>query len=499
MTEIKITNNYLWFPVRTGARMCSLAVTHAGRLVYELDIEASGERPDYYAYWDVRPWAGKTLAFDGDIPAGWLEGLEQHAAIPERGEGRPAIHFAPHTGWMNDPNGLLFDGERYHLYFQHNPYGVVWGNMHWGHATSRDLLHWEQLDEAMYPDEHGVVFSGCGLVDEKGAAGYGAQRQLFFYTAMGGKQALSKSAQTTQRLALARPGSSRLEKTDVTCVPFIDPETRDPKVFFHAASGAYIMVLFLKDYDFGIFRSSDLKTWEQTQTLHLDKAWECPDLFCLKNEKGDDRWVFISADGYYFVGDFDGYHFTGYTDRRMAYLNTQPYAAQSWANVDGRVLLTAWLRTANTGKPWRGIMSLPMELSLGGAEERLCLAPARELLAARGAPLCEGVSAPCDIDISARAAEVALDIEGAGPARVSLACRATEITIDTEKGSCTVGGKTVNMRSRAFRIFFDYGIVEIFSQDDGSYYSVETTGCDAVEKLEVRSDAGIRLWVWPFE
>lgn len=80
---------------------------------------------------------------------------------------------------MNDPNGLLFDGKRYHLYFQHNPFGTQWGNMHWGHAVSRDLLRWEQLDEAMYPDVNGVIFSGCGFVDRKNAAGCGAGAQLF--------------------------------------------------------------------------------------------------------------------------------------------------------------------------------------------------------------------------------------------------------------------------------------------------------------------------------
>ena len=118
---------------------------------------------------------------------------------------RATYHFQPEKNWMNDPNGLLFDGKRYHLYFQHNPFGTQWGNMHWGHAVSRDLLRWEQLDEAMYPDVNGVIFSGCGFVDRKNAAGCGAGAQLFFYTSMGGKQAQSKESQTTQRLALARP------------------------------------------------------------------------------------------------------------------------------------------------------------------------------------------------------------------------------------------------------------------------------------------------------
>lgn len=158
----------------------------------------------------------------------------------------------------------------------------------------------------------------------------------------------------------------------MVCVPFIDPETRDPKVFYHAQTDAYVMVLFLQGNTFGIFRSHDLKAWEQTQTLELEKAWECPDLFQLKNESCMDRWVFISADGYYFVGDFDGYRFTGYTRRRMAYLGTLPYAAQTWANVNGRVLMTAWLRTANTASP--GAAPCPCRWNSALAERRSAFA-----------------------------------------------------------------------------------------------------------------------------
>ena len=429
-------------------------------------------------------------------------GKETVAADPHR----QRFHLQPPVGWLNDPNGLCVYGGQYHAFFQYGPFDVNGGVKHWGHAVSTDLLHWEQLPVMLYPDEpfdcHGA-YSGSALMEDG--------TMYLYYTGNvkhpGNFDYIKEGRGHNVCLAVSKDGvtldskqcllTNRDYPAGLTC------HVRDPKVF--AYEGRYYMVLGARTLeDKGevlVLESTDKLRWTHINTLTTPEPfgymWECPDLFQLKNESCMDRWVFISADGYYFVGDFDGYRFTGYTRRRMAYLGTLPYAAQTWANVNGRVLMTAWLRTANTGKPWRGTMSLPLELSLGGAEERLCLAPARELLAARQVPLCEGANAPCDITINVKAAEATLDIADPGTPSVSLACSAAEITFDIKNGTCTVGDETVHMRSRSFRVFFDCGTVEIFSLDDGGYYSAATAECGTVGTLEVRSDAAISLSVWP--
>lgn len=319
-----------------------------------------------------------------------MPGFQAYSAVPEllalHGQ-RPAFHFSARFGWINDPNGLVFDGEYYQLYFQHNPLNTAWQNMSWGHARSRDLLHWEQLPCVLFPDAEGTVFSGCALVDERGLVSPGGEALLYYYTAAGGTNGWSEGRAFTQRMALSTDGGMSLQKCEPAILPAICPENRDPKVFWHEASRAYVMVLWLEGNAFAILRSENLRDWKQSQRLELQDAWECPDLLCLNTEgaeAGETHWVFWSADGFYFPGSFDGYCFTPDGMRGEAYLNRLPYAAQSFSGVRDRNISVAWLRTPNEGRSFTGLMSIPMELGLrrsfGGW--RLCQRPVREFYAA---------------------------------------------------------------------------------------------------------------------
>ena len=157
--------------------------------------------------------------------------------------------------------------------------------MHWGSASSRDLLHWEAGDIALFPDRDGTMFSGSGWRDDENAAGFGPGALLFYYTCAGGTQApWSRDGVFTQRLAVSVDGGRTLEKQPGLLLPNLVHDNRDPKVFRHEASGAYIMTLYLAGNDYAIFRSPDLIHWEQTQQLTLPEAWECPDLFPLTVE-----------------------------------------------------------------------------------------------------------------------------------------------------------------------------------------------------------------------
>ena len=363
--------------------------------LFEFQIPA-GEAEDetypvsYYARFPVKQFTDKTLILRGDLRKAFFDGI-RNEDVPEteekslratQGEAfrRPSIHFTPQTGWMNDPNGLVYAEGVYHLYFQHNPFDVQWENMSWGHAVSRDLLHWEQKDDVLFPDETGTMFSGSGIVNDRKMLGLPEDAVIFFYTAAGNNNKWSAGKQFTQRIAYSTDGGETLHKIDKGVLPTVCKENRDPKVFWHEKSGAYIMTLWLEENDFGIFRSTDLLKWEQTDRLTFKEAWECPDLVCLKDEKGNETWMFWSADGFYFWGEFDGYQFQTDGVRHAAYINKIAYAAQTYSNTGNRVISVPWLRFPNRGRNYTGAMGLPREFSVAykNGEKVLRQEPVRE-------------------------------------------------------------------------------------------------------------------------
>ena len=344
---------------------------------------------------------------------------------------------------MNDPNGLLRlpDGELL-LCYQFNPFGVEWGAMHWGSARSRDLLHWETGDIVLFPDEWGTIFSGSGWRDEENAAGFGPGALLFFYTSAGGTEApWSRDGVSTQRLAVSLDGGRTLQKQPGLLLPNLAEGNRDPKVFYHPETGAYIMVLYLSEKDFAIFRSHDLIRWEQTQQLTLAPGWECPDLFRLPVEDGGEKWVFWTADGLYWVGSFDGFRFTPEQPCRCAYGSAIPYAAQTVSREPGRVLSLSWLRLPNDGRCSTGMQSIPMEFGLSHEGEegfRLRMKPCRELWEA--AERLPGDTVPAG-PWAAR---------GTAPAggEAHLAFPGGGLTLDTSAGRVSLCGQSFEIRGR---------------------------------------------------
>jgi len=307
---------------------------------------------------------------------------------------RPTIHFTPNTGWMNDPNGLVFYNGIYHMYFQYNPFNTKWQNMCWGHATSKDLLHWTQCKTVLYPDKHGMIFSGSGIVNDKALLGQKKDSLLFFYTAAGGfgNVLQSKGKLSTQRVAASNDEGKTLEKVECGVIPTIKKENRDPKVFYHEKSQSYICVLWLEETTYCILRSDDLENWKETQRFNFTGAWECPDLVelnCVDENECyvEKKWLFWSADGFYLVGDFDGFTFTpankDFSKHKNAYCNKLAYAAQTYSNTKGRNVSIPWLRTKNEGCNYCGTMGLPREFSLvktNDNEYSLVQKPVREYL-----------------------------------------------------------------------------------------------------------------------
>ena len=320
---------------------------------------------------------------------------------------RPAFHFSPRRHWINDPNGLVFDQGRFHLYFQHHPHDALWGPMHWGHATSTDLMHWHEEGIALSPDRLGMAFSGCVVIDRDDTSGLGQDGRppwVALYT-QHDAAAAAAGGDRCQHQSLAVSHDDGRHWTPLADNPVLpNPghrDFRDPKVFWHAPRRRWTMVLAVGDR-VEFHSSADLRRWTRDGSFGASggedgAVWECPDLFACRVDDGW-RWVLVvsivpggpagGSGTRYFVGDFDGRAFVPeHEDLRWVDHGPDHYAGASWHGTPGRVIGIAWMnnwryaRTVPTGE-WRGAMSLPRELTLQRAAEgwRLAQWPAAEVM-----------------------------------------------------------------------------------------------------------------------
>jgi fructan beta-fructosidase len=341
-------------------------------------------------------------------------GSTQKPLSVRRSEQRPAYHFNPAAHWMNDPNGLVFHQGVYHLFFQYHPYSTVWGPMHWGHASSQDLVHWQEHSLALAPDEHGLIFSGSAVWDAENTSGLGTAEQpplvaLFTYHRLRGPQEAPDSPCETQGLAYSLDAGATWVKHPLPVLnnPGLK-DFRDPKVFWHEQSHRWIMALACTNR-VSFYSSLNLREWTWLSDFSQNAGegvWECPDLFELPTGDGDARWVLLvsvtlggpqgGSATQYFVGQFNGQDFLSeHHDTRWLDWGTDHYAGVTWSNTGTRKLLIGWMsnwRYANKTptEGWRGSMTLPRELTLQRVEQRLmlCCPPAAEVESA----FCEPIS-----------------------------------------------------------------------------------------------------------
>ena len=390
--KIKITERYLYIPVCVGKEERKLEIFLEGEETFRKKIhefmvpiaesETEEYTCDYFAEIPVEQYIDKELLISIDAPKAFTDQIKNESKQEKTKERRPLIHLAADTGWTNDPNGLVYADGTYHFYFQYNPCNITWENMSWGHAVSTDLLHWKQQDTVLFPDESGTMFSGCAIINERELLGLPKDALLFFYTAAGGANEWSKGLAFTQKIAYSLDGGKTLVKMPEPCLPTIEKENRDPKIYWHEETQAYIMALFLEENDFAIFRSEDLLHWEQSDRFTLQDAWECPDLFHLTSDEGESCWFFWSADGFYYEGEFDGFKFKTEGKKQKAYVNAIPYAAQSYFGITDRVISVPWLRLKNDGRMFTGAYGIPVELACKKTENGFILIqrPVRELM-----------------------------------------------------------------------------------------------------------------------
>ena len=324
---------------------------------------------------------------------------------------RPQFHFTPEKGWMNDPNGLVYYDGEYHLFYQHYPDSTVWGPMHWGHAISKDLVSWEHLPIALYPDSLGYIFSGSIVVDEKNTTGFQTGKEkplvaIFTYHDMV-KEKAGRNDRESQGIAYSLDkGRTWLKYEKNPVIPNKgDTDFRDPKVFWHEATKNWIMPLAVGK-KLEIFTSPNLKNWKKVSEFGLkeslnDGVWECPDLISFKTEDGSEKWVLIQNIGrgavnggsgtQYFVGNFDGKVFSN--DNPPEYklwldYGADNYAGVSWFNApNNEKIYIGWMSNwddyANLvpTSTWRSGMTVPRKLSLNKTPEgfRLIQMPVKQL------------------------------------------------------------------------------------------------------------------------
>ncbi|MEO9476006.1 MAG: glycoside hydrolase family 32 protein [Cyclobacteriaceae bacterium] len=306
---------------------------------------------------------------------------------------RPLLHFTPPANWMNDPNGMVYYEGEYHLFYQYYPDSTVWGPMHWGHAVSADMVSWAHLPIALYPDDLGYIFSGSAVIDWKNTSGLGTEQSppmvaIFTYHDPVGLEEGRLDFQT-QGIAYSLDKGRTWEKYKDNPVlenPGIF-DFRDPKVSWMEEFQKWIMILAVKDH-ISIYSSDDLINWIKESDFGESLGahggvWECPDLFKLKNQKGEEKWVMLvsinpggprgGSATQYFIGDFDGETFQT-DDESIRWLDhgADNYAGVTWADIpeaDGRRLFVGWMSNWQYAQvvpadDFRSAMTLPRELIL---------------------------------------------------------------------------------------------------------------------------------------
>lgn len=302
---------------------------------------------------------------------------------------RPLIHFSPKEKWMNDPNGMLFYNNVYHLFYQYYPDSTVWGPMHWGHATSTDMVHWQHQPIALYPDSLGYIFSGSAVADINNTSGLGKDGKvplvaIFTHHDPNGEKAGRNDFQNQSIAYSLDEGKTwtKYANNPVLKNPGIK-DFRDPKVSWYEAGNKWMMTLATQDR-ITFYSSPNLLNWTKESEFgqHIGAhggVWECPDLFPL-NYNSETVWVLLvsinpggpnaGSATQYFTGQFDGKTFTPY-DTTVRWIDYGPddYAGVTWANTGNRKIFLGWMSnwlygTAVPTEKWRSAMTVPRDISL---------------------------------------------------------------------------------------------------------------------------------------
>lgn len=516
LVQVQEPQKYLLLPVEEAAPEATVNVLVNNKADQSFQVRLAVNRIDYLVPFALEQYKGKTVTFDihtgnsrtnvrdAMADACWKElKLSDTFDDANREVFRPFYHHTPVYGWMNDPNGMFYKDGEYHLYYQYNPYSSMWGNMNWGHSSSKDLISWQHHPVVIQPNGLGAVFSGSSVVDKDNTAGFGKDAIIAIYTSAGASQ--------IQSLAYSLDNGMTFHVYENNPIIAADKECRDPNMFWHEKSGKWILVLAAAlEKEMWIYSSPDLKNWTKESSFGhgygvQEGVWECPDLMELP-VRGTDRtkWVLIcninpggpfgGSAAQYFVGDFDGKTFTCDTKPEVAKwmdYGKDHYAAVSWSNTpEKRHTVVAWMSNwqyANNvpTKQFRSANTLPRDIELyEGSDGELYLAatPAPEVNALRtGKALKYGAFSAGTKKVSRK-----LPVENSGICEINLelAPRSADkvyITLSNDKDEQTV--MTYDLRNSTFSMDRTASGLTDFNKD---FPAITVAPCPAEAKQRLR-------------
>lgn len=524
IVSLDVTEDYLLLPIQDDAPEGKICIVKDNEQKGTLmNVRLARERVDSYVPFALSAYKGQHISIEiqgvPETALCWKElKLSGSFDMANKESFRPVYHHTPAYGWMNDPNGMFYKDGLYHLYFQYNPYGSVWGNMHWGHSTSTDLMHWKFEGCAIVPDAWGAIFSGSCVVDHENTAGFGKEAVVAFYTS-----AKSTPWGDIQMQSMAYSLDNGKTFTKYEGNPILtssEKDFRDPKVFWYAPGKHWVMILAVGQH-MEIYSSVNLKEWKKESEFGAMQGahggvWECPDLVEIPVEgTREKKWVLIcnlnpggpfgGSAAQYFVGSFDGKKFVNESPTQTKWMDwgKDNYATVTWNNApDGRCIALGWMSNwqyANNvpTRQYRSANTLARDLTLyrEGQELYLKSTPSVEVKKARG----KKVSIP-SFKVSEKheivnlfeekqgAYEVEIVIQNAGASKIAFCLlndkgekvfmyydlnrkqfvmdRSESGTVDFSKDFPAVTVAPVNVdKELTLRLFVDRSSIEAFGED----------------------------------
>ena len=489
MLKVNQAKKYLLIPVQETEDIAAISVLdNQNNMVQRLNVKLAIDRVDYFVPYELKGACLLDIEFHGDRRQKGAVGefvcwkemkLSDTFDTTNRERFRPVYHHTPLYGWMNDPNGMFYKDGVWHLYYQWNPYGSQWENMHWGHSTSTDLIHWEHQPMALEPDWLGSIFSGSCVT--KG------DEVVAFYTSAGHHQ--------TQSMAVSRDGGRTFKKFSGNPVLTTSdvPDFRDPRPFWNEDIHAWNLIL-AAGQEMRIYSSKNLEDWKYESSFGKEYGnhggvWECPDLF-----KINDKWVLLcninpggpfgGSATQYFVGQFDGHKFTCESMPKVTKwldYGKDHYATVSFYNApENRRVVLAWMSNwqyANQvpTKQYRSSNSIPRDLGLFTCRDEtyVSVRPSKEMLGARGAKLKKPTEA-CELVVDLKGqTEIVLSNSKGEQVVMTYDGQKQVFTMDrsqsgdtsfSEAFPCTTVAPTYGV-VRQLRIFIDRCSIEVFDTD----------------------------------